>query len=154
MRQYPIKEFASILGVSLKAVYKWRDKGMPVTETGDNTLVSFEDWARFYAGGSKALNFQEEKARLTKFQADREQIRVEEALGRLVRTDLVESIWASAIIAFKTRIMALPDKIVNITGDASIKPDLKLMVNEALTELSNIDKMAIVQNATDGDDHE
>ncbi len=139
MRKYPILEFARTLGVSVRVVYNWRDRGMPVEETPTQSLVDFEDWAKFYVGGTKSLNFQEEKARLTKYQADREQIRVEEAKKNLLNAEQVERAWSNLVAAFKSRMLAIPDRMASITGNAELKDDLKSMVYEALNELSKMD---------------
>lgn len=142
MRKYPIKDFAKILGVALRTVYNWRDKGLHVSPVNGTDCVDFADWARFYVSGAvvrgegKNLDGAFEKARLTRAQADREELRLAEAKKLLLPADKVASAWTSAILAFRSRILAVPDRIHSITSDQALQTELKAMLYEALEELS------------------
>lgn len=82
----------------------------------------------------------DEKARLTKAQADMAEMEAEEMAGTLVRRDEVVQEWQGILMDMKSKLMALPSKAATLVADeenpALCQEILDRMVREALQELS------------------
>jgi phage terminase Nu1 subunit (DNA packaging protein) len=152
LRQYPIKDFASTIGVTARTVYHWRDLGLKTTDSERGELVGFSDWAHFYARGrnnSDSHDYQVEKARLTKLQADREELRVAELKKELIRVDFAEKAWSSVVAAFRSRMLVIPDRVASLTANNEVKQELKTLIYEALDELSKLNADQFVPGDTE-----
>jgi phage terminase Nu1 subunit (DNA packaging protein) len=100
-------------------------------------------------GGSG--DFADEKARLTKAQADMAEMEAEEMSGDLVRRSEVVQEWQNILMDMKSKLMAMPSKAATLVADeenpAVCQQILDKMVREALQELSGyVGK----RNATEG----
>ena len=86
------------------------------------------------------LDFQEEKARLTKMQADKAEMEVLEMSGELARIEDVVEAWQSQLMDMKGKLLSMPSKLATLVVDVDSPAEAQdLMddhVREALQELS------------------
>lgn len=110
----------------------------------------FGDWLkqRNLAGvgvtpGGVLLDYEAERARLTKWQADKAELDVAVMRGELIPSDIVARVWGGMVIAFRSRVMSIPTKsahsVLGAINVAEAEAVLKKMVNEALEELADYD---------------
>jgi len=89
-------------------------------------------------GGSG--EFADEKARLTKAQADKAEMEAEEMSGEIVRKDEVVQEWQGILMDMKAKLLSMPSKAATLVADeenpAVCQQILDKMVREALQELS------------------
>lgn len=93
---------------------------------------------RRVTGGSGDIA--DEKARLTKAQADMAEMEAEEMASKLVRRDEVVQEWQSILMDMKSKLMSLPTKGATLVADEDnpsvCQEILDGLVREALQELS------------------
>lgn len=144
MRKYTVKELSEVLGVTTRAINKWLSDGLKFDGPRDAAMIDIEEWARWRYAGDDSIDFQREKARLTKNQADYEEIRVLEKRGDLLDASRVEMAWANLVAAFKRRMLAIPDRAASYFDSKPLKKELQILINEALEELEKHDPETIV----------
>lgn len=87
------------------------------------------------------LNFQEEKARLTKMQADKAEMEVKELAGELVPVEDMLNAWQEILMGCKGKILSIPSKlatlVVDIDDPAEAQELIEFHLREALEELSD-----------------
>jgi len=92
----------------------------------------------------KVIDFHEEKARLTKMQADKAEMEVEELAGQLVRVDDVLDQWQNILADVKGKLLAIPSKLATLVADISNPAEAQELIDdyvrEALQELSDYDR--------------
>jgi hypothetical protein len=93
------------------------------------------------AGDGQAYDYDAERGRLTKAQADKTELEAAELAGRLVRVDDIETEWGRMLGAIRARLLSLPTKAAP-TARASVNDDeaaalIEAEVLEALQELSS-----------------
>ena len=92
-------------------------------------------------GDGKGPNYHEEKARLTKLQADKVQINNDRELSDLVNAAEVEREWSLVISDCKNRLLSIPSKmapiLAPITEPALIMNVADDLIREALDELAS-----------------
>ena len=92
----------------------------------------------------KVIDFHEEKARLTKMQADKAEMEVEELAGQLVRVDEVLYQWQNILADVKGKLLAVPSKLATLVADISNPAEAQELIDdyirEALQELSDYDR--------------
>ena len=64
----------------------------------------------------KRYDYEAERARLTKAQADKTELEVTELRGQLIRVPAVESHWQSMVASMRARLLSLPSKIASQTA--------------------------------------
>ena len=88
--------------------------------------------------GSGDLN--EERTRLTKAQADRAELELQEKEDELISADLIKTIWSDYVTNVRSKILALPTKLGHLTQAAETPQEaqaiIKAAVYECLEELS------------------
>lgn len=86
------------------------------------------------------LNFQEEKARLTKMQADKAEMEVKELSGELVRVEDMLDAWQEILMDCKGKILSIPSKLATLVVDIDNPGEAQELIEdhlrEALEELS------------------
>jgi phage terminase Nu1 subunit (DNA packaging protein) len=86
-------------------------------------------------------DFQVEKARLTKAQADKAEMEVSELSGDLVQVEDVVDEWQSQLMDMKGKLLSIPSKIATLVADmgnpAEVQELIDDYIREALLELSN-----------------
>ena len=95
-------------------------------------------------GTSKSLT--EERTRLTKSQADNEELKLQRAKGVLIHTEKALEIWGGILSAFKSKIESVSmrmnpiiDNIETESDKREAKEEIETLHREALHELSSID---------------
>lgn len=89
---------------------------------------------------SKNIDYHEERARLTKMQADKAEMEVEELAGSLAKVEDVVKQWESILMDVKGKLLSIPSKLATIVCDednpAVIQDLIDNYIREALLELS------------------
>lgn len=98
----------------------------PIEERKGKTRVERFYWLKDVVGHLAAseddsINLARERARLTKLQADKAQLEIQEIVGEVCRMPLIESHWAALVSAFRAKLLALPSRAA-----AAIAPPDKL----------------------------
>jgi phage terminase Nu1 subunit (DNA packaging protein) len=148
------KELSVLLGKSERTLSEWQKQGLPVVKATAKGLANEYDTAqvinwllsRYDPGsnqGSESGNFEEERTRLTKAQADKIELEVKVMQGKLLPAEEIESVWSDQVIRMRSKLLAMPVKLsVLLIGkdkQADIEQILRKEIHEALTELSAID---------------
>lgn len=148
-------ELASILGKSERTLTTWQKQGLPIHAAGtrgQENLYDTEqviDWLIrremekiLISDDGEAIVYEVEKARLTKAQANHEELKVEVLKGELIGADVVERVQGGMVSAFRSRCLSLPTKAApQLVGlpESEIESALTDYVYEALEELSDFD---------------
>lgn len=86
------------------------------------------------------LDFHEEKARLTKMQADKAEMEVKELAGELVRVEELIDAWHEILMDCKGKILSIPSKLATLVADIENPAEAQELIEdhlrEALEELS------------------
>lgn len=152
-------QVAAMFGVTTKTVTKWqRQKTDPLPVVEINTGATgnkydpravFEWGLRRRLGtleanpddGQDQLDFNSERARLTRAQAEKAELELAEKRGKLLDASLVERALVGLLSNFRARILALPSKAapkcVAATDAKEARAILKAHCYEALDELAN-----------------
>ena len=140
-------ELATLLGLSDRRVQQLVKENV-IRKAKRNTFIlidAIQDYVNYQAGKnlgnySKGENYQEEKARLTKLQADKAELEVESMSANLVPADDVSRHWYQIITDGKNRLLTVPSKaapIVAAETEAGMVQDIiDDLMREALEELT------------------
>ena len=107
-------QISDAFGVSLTTVDKWRKKGCPcvaVDKKVSFTMREVSDWLRnrdLERDGD--LDLSQERAKLTKLQAEKAKLELEQQRGNLIPMELVVETWQGHIAKPKAKLLALPPK--------------------------------------------
>lgn len=123
------------------------DSGPPRLSKGGYSAHEFGQWLRArivgdcgVANDGKAYDYDAERARLTKAQADKTELEVAELRAELVRVPLVETHWQAMIAAMRARLVGLPSKIApQVAGPddlTRVQDMIQAGVYEALAEIA------------------
>lgn len=89
--------------------------------------------------GSEYVDYNRERARLTKLQADKAELELDIKLGGCVQVDIVKAELEKAFINMRAKLLSLPTKITSELAGAStpseIQKIIKSNIYEALDEL-------------------
>jgi terminase small subunit / prophage DNA-packing protein len=148
-------ELGDILGKSQPTLTTWQKQGMPIHVAGtrgqENLYDTVEviDWLirrsleKVVVGDDgEAINYEAERARLTKAQANHEELKVEVLKGELIRAEVVERVQGGMVSSFRARCLSLPTKAApQLVGldESAIETALSDYVYECLEELSDFD---------------
>lgn len=147
---------ADILGRTEATLATWLDEGMPRISGGVKGKSSEYDTAEVIrwlvareSGGNavgddgQVINFEAERARLTKEQADKAAMANDLARGRLVDADRVAGLWANTLTNCKTRLLSIPTKAAPLVLGCKTMPQardiIERFVVEALNDLVSAD---------------
>ncbi|MGY8863537.1 MAG: helix-turn-helix domain-containing protein, partial [Pseudomonadales bacterium] len=89
---------AQKLNVSLTTLDDWRRKGCPHTKTGKQVFFNLDDlneWLNTRSGGE--LDYTQERAKLTRLQAEKVTLELEQQRGNLLPMELVIAAWQGHI---------------------------------------------------------
>ena len=91
--------------------------------------------------GDQNLDLTQERAKLTKKQAEKTELQIGEIKGQLIDIESVKESWAKQITACRAKLLSIPTKVtplVIVAKDQNeVKAILKAQVHEALSELVN-----------------
>jgi phage terminase Nu1 subunit (DNA packaging protein) len=152
-------ELAEILGISERTLTSYQKNGLPIEIEGGRgnshqydtkeVIDWFIDWRLKKLGGpntdnGEKYNFEEERARLTFHQANREALKEEEEKGSLIPAEHVARQDAEKNKAFVQLIDQLPDILER---DHALPPDVISHVVSGLDDFRNLCAEALA-NAT------
>lgn len=116
-------QVAGLAGITTRTLQnKFNDgKGPPREANGNISVDSAREWlmvqwgakADGEPGGAEMYDYQEERARLTKHQADEKELLVAELQGDMVRVSVVEKEWTEAIMSMRAKLLALPVRLAS-----------------------------------------
>jgi phage terminase Nu1 subunit (DNA packaging protein) len=151
--------FSELVGIKRQTVADWLEKGL--LEKGG----TYRDWLLAYCerlrtqaagrGMSGSGDYETEKLRLTKAQADNEEqkaeksrLEVEAMRARLLDADRVLQMWTGMTAAMRARMLAIPSKGASLVmaADSQVEREgiLRSLVYEALSELAEREAMDYV----------
>jgi terminase small subunit / prophage DNA-packing protein len=153
-------ELAEIIGKSEQTLTTYQKNGMPIKHSGGRGSENIYDTSEVIAwlvrrelekvvvgDDGEAIVYEVEKARLTKAQANHEELKVEVLKGELIRAEVVERVQGGMVSAFRARCLSLPVKASpQLVGldESAIESALADYVYEALEELSDFDPGAYI----------
>ena len=144
---YPVTTIAKLLLLTDRRVQQLSKEGViPKSNRGRYELApAVQGYVRYLqersiGRESAPEDYHTEKSRLVKLQADKAQFEIDELTGKLVRSEEVESAWASMVVDCKTRLLSVPSKAATLVATepdpAACQVIIEEMVREALQELS------------------
>ncbi len=134
-----------------KNVQRLTEKGILQTKQGE--LYSLLDTIHAYIkylkdrnpDSDENINFNEERARLTKAKRLNEELDLAVKKADLHKSEDIEKIMTATLINFKSRLSAIPaeeaEKLATMTDKAKIFIYLNEKIKEALMELSNFEEV-------------
>ena len=145
MMEFNKNQIAEAFGINLTTVDKWRRSGCPAEKKGPNVMFSVRqvsDWLRSRdMESSGTLDLGQERAKLTKLQAQKATLELEVAKGNLIPMELVVETWQGHIGNCRAKLLAMPAKAAaqTIGMDEYLESEqfLTELINEALDELNN-----------------
>ena len=145
-----VQVIARLLMISERRVQQLANEGViPRTESRRYNLEeSVQAYIQYIQGKSvgramvdEQIDFHEEKARLTKIQADKAQLELDEMARSLVKAEDVSREWYNAVTDCKGRLLSIPSKAAPIvaaeTSAGACKKIIDDLVFEALEELGS-----------------
>lgn len=142
------KQAAALLGVTTRRLRQIdHEDDPPLKVDGKYPTEAFSKWleARILSRLSimddgEVLDYQQERARLTKAQADHEELKVHQMEGTLIPSEEVNQVWTDKIMSARSTLMALPSKIAPVVMSASTVRDVEDFARDeifhALNELA------------------
>jgi phage terminase Nu1 subunit (DNA packaging protein) len=133
------------LNVQAPQITGYRKRGLivqPSHGTYDliETVRRVIDANRRQPASEETHDFQVEKARLTKAQADKAEMEVMELSGSLVRTEDVVEEWQSQLMDMKGKLLSIPSKLATLVADIDNPSEVQSLIDdyirEALQELA------------------
>ena len=131
---------AQKLNVSLTTLDDWRRKGCPHAKKGKQVFFDIDTlntWLDNRTGGD--LDYTQERAKLTKLQAEKVTLELEQQRGNLIPMELVIEGWQGQIANCRAKLLALPPKVAAQAVGADyveIEQLFKSVIYEALDELA------------------
>lgn len=149
-----LTDLCEILGVVPMTISRLEERGFPCIERGSGRnpskydtqeciqwLIKHEMRKLTQTPDGQFLNYEEERARLTREQADKVAMENEQRRQRLVDSDDVGMHWGKIISNAKTRLLAIPTKaaplVLGLKTMPQVRDQLERMIVEVLNELSS-----------------
>ena len=134
-------ETAQKLNVSLTTLDNWRRKGCPHTKTGKQVFFEITVLKRWLDNRSSGeLDYTQERAKLTRLQAERAALDLEQQCGKLLPLEMVILTWQGQVANARAKLLALPNKVASqVLGMESyveIEHIIRDIIYEALDELA------------------
>lgn len=142
-------EIAADLGLSQPAIssalsklglMKREYEAMPIAEIRRALVKHYSETAAG-RGGDEQFNLTQERARESRLKGDLLQLQIQEKAGTLVPAGVVEDHFTALVIACRTELLQIPDKLTaTLKALYAIDVDPALFeqpINDALTRLSN-----------------
>lgn len=162
------EELAGWFGVDPGTITEWRKQGLPrqsaAAGRGGDTYDSeaviewYSQWrAQSLAidDDGKVIDFDKERARLTKEQADKAAMANALQRGKLVDAERAAMLWANVLVNCKTRLLSIPTKAAPLVIGCKTMPQardvIERFVVEALNDLVSTDPTADQRGAQGAD---
>lgn len=108
-------ELAEIFGITPHTIYTYTTEGMPIVKQGDKGVESEYDTAEcikwFAEKRLQKLDYNKERARLTKLQADKVQREIDLMDGETARIEDVKVTWEKFLCELKSQLLAMPNSV-------------------------------------------
>ena len=145
MMEFNKNQIAEAFGINLTTVDKWRRSGCPAEKKGPNVMFSVRqvsDWLRTRdTETSGVLDLSQERAKLTKLQAEKATLELEVSRGNLIPMELVVETWQGHIGNARAKLLGFPAKAAaqSIGMDDYLESEefFTGLINEALDELNH-----------------
>lgn len=139
-----LAQIAELTGKTKRTVSRWiAEEGMPAHESspGLETSSPARDWLDWYIKRATSTDYNAERTRLTKLQADKQEMENEVRREELMEKGSVLRQWAEVIHRSKTKLLALPSRVAPLVqatdgSFVSVRDVVDKGVREALDELS------------------
>ncbi len=151
MKLYDKNAIARFLNMTSKNVQRLTEKGILQTKQGElysllDTIHAYIKYLKDHNPDSEeSLNFNEERAKLTKAKRLNEELDLAVKRADLHKSEDIEKIMTATLINFKSRLSAIPaeeaEKLATMTDKAKIFIYLNEKIKEALMELSNFEEV-------------
>ena len=134
-------ETAQKLDVSLTTLDNWRRKGCPHTKTGKQVFFDLNTLKKWLDHCSdRDLDYTQERAKLTRLQAEKVALELEQQRGKLLPLKMVILAWQGQVANARAKLLALPPKVAShVLGMESyveIEHTIRDIIYEALDELA------------------
>ncbi|WP_341792980.1 hypothetical protein [Rickettsia endosymbiont of Ceutorhynchus obstrictus] len=149
MTQYTVLELAEWLNLTDRRIQLLvKDKVIPKPDKGKYDLkactqkyVKYLQQRAFGKTGTDSIDQHAEKSRLIKAKADKAELEVQILESKYMEVSEVEFEWSNLVLAFRSKMLALPTKLVRSLAEAGgnfveIEKILETEIYEALLELS------------------
>lgn len=102
----------------------------------DDCRVRYIRYLRSLSKGknTNSGDLNEERTRLTKAQADRAELELQEKEGELISTDIIKTIWSDYVANVRSKLLALPSKLGHLTQAADTYAEAETIIKEAIYE--------------------
>lgn len=148
---YPVTTISKLLLLTERRVQQLVKEGViPKTERNRYELApAVQGYIRYLqermvGNTAQPLDYQNEKSRLVRIQADKAQIELDHMSQTLVATSEVAKEWESILNDMKSKILSIPTKAAPLVRDETntsvIMDILQSFIDETLEELSNYGK--------------
>jgi len=137
-----IKEVAEHLDLTTKRMHELFNENILI-KTGksggqdkDDCRVRYIRYLRVLARGknTNSGDLNEERTRLTKAQADRAELELQEKEGVLISSDVIKTIWSDYVANVRSKLLALPSKLGHLTQAAESYAEAEAIIKEAVHE--------------------
>jgi phage terminase Nu1 subunit (DNA packaging protein) len=137
-----IKEVAEHLDLSSVRVHDLFNENILI-KSGKSGGQNVDDcrvrYIRYLRSLSKGKNtssgdLNEERTRLTKAQADRAELELQEKENELISTDLIKTIWSDYVSNVRSKLLALPSKLGHLTQAAETYAEAQAIIKESIYE--------------------
>ena len=133
---------AQKLNVALTTLDYWRRKGCPHTKKGKQVFFNIDTlntWLDTRSGGE--LDYTQERAKLTRLQAEKVTLELEQQRGNLLPMELVIAAWQGHIANARAKLLALPPKaasqVLGMESYLEVEQAIRDIIYEALDELAD-----------------
>lgn len=137
-----IKEVAEHLDLTTKRMHELFNENVLI-KTGKSGGQDKDDcrlrYIRYLRGLARGKNtnsgdLNEERTRLTKAQADRAELELQEKEGDLISSDVIKTIWSDYVSNVRSKLLALPSKLGHLTQAAESYAEAEAIIKEAVYE--------------------
>lgn len=161
MKLYNVKAIARFLDISERRVRQLRDEKVIEEYNGSPGLYDLIPTTHKYINylrksnpeSEESIDYNTERAKLVRAKRLNEEFDLKSKEGELHSSADIEAVMTEMLINFKTRLMAIPAKLSPQLSRKSDKAEifkmLKDSVDDALTELSDFDKLFAERGKTD-----
>jgi len=142
------RELAEHLDLSTKRISELIRDGILPSKMGRSPInidvcrIAYISYLRKLGGYNKRSgggDIAEEKTRLTKFQADKAELEVNQLEGQLIPAQLVQDTWTDFVANVRAKLLGLPSRIAHQVIALETYPEaeqlIKENINDALSEL-------------------
>lgn len=152
MKLYTSAAVGRLLGMSEKEVRALTAAGVIREGHTGTGLYKLEETAREIIANYKKpederenVDYMAERAKLMRIKRMSEEYNLQVRKGQLVEMDEAELVLSKVLVSFKARLSAIPSRaapqVATMNNSADVFDLLKQMIEEALEEMSDIDKV-------------